>query len=361
MDPVLLSVLGFLGILTLLVAYMALRGERLAGRMSQIVESQETQRAQLLESLQTQERAMTGLLETRLTEVSKRLSDGLDQTTTRTVHTMTDIQKRLAVIDAAQKNINDLSSQMMGLQDILSNKQARGAFGQARMESLVELVLPPTVFEYQCKLSNGKLVDCLIKLPNPPGAIGIDAKFPLEGYKLLQAAQTEAERNEARRRFTMDVLKHVTDIRDKYIIPGETAEFALLFVPSDSINVELQSNFDNVVDQAYRARVIITSPGTLWAVLTAIRAVLRNARILEEAHRIQKEVQFLAQDVDRLDTRVDKLQSHFNQAVEDVRQIRISTDKVSKRAEQIESIELQETPVQEDKVTQLRPRAIGQD
>lgn len=288
MDPVLLVVLTFLGILTLLVGYMALRGERLAGRLSQIAEGQTTQRAQLTESLQTQERALTGLLESRLTEVSKRLSEGLDLTTTRTVTSMTDIQKRLAVIDAAQKNINELSSQMIGLQDILSNKQARGAFGQARMESLVELVLPPSAYEYQSKLSNGKLVDCLIKLPNPPGAIGIDSKFPLEAYKLLQAAQSDAERAEARRRFTVDVLKHVTDIRDKYIIPGETAEFALLFVPSDSINVELQCNFDHVVEQSYRARVIITSPGTLWAVLTAIRAVLRNARILEEAHRIQR-------------------------------------------------------------------------
>lgn len=342
MDPVLLVVLAFLAVLTLLVAYMALRGERLAGRLSQITEGQATQQTQLAESLQAQERALTGLLESRLTEVSKRLSEGLDLTTTRTVTTMTDIQKRLAVIDAAQKNINDLSTQMMGLQDILSNKQARGAFGQARMESLVELVLPPSVFEYQCKLSNGKLVDCLIKMPNPPGAIGIDAKFPLEAYKLLQAAQTDIERTEARRRFTSDVLKHVTDIRDKYIIPGETAEFALLFVPSDSINVELQCNFDHVVEQSYRSRVIITSPGTLWAVLTAIRAVLRNARILEEAHLIQKEVQLLLQDVGRLDGRVENLAKHFDQASRDIAEIRTSSEKIARRGERIEQIELED-------------------
>lgn len=312
----------------------------LAGRLAQLAETQAATQAQLAERLQAQERALSRAVEERLADMAKRLDDGLQQSSHRQATTLHDLRERLAVIDAAQKNITELSAQVVSLQDILSNKQSRGAFGEIQLADLVQSTLPPSAYEFQATLAGGKRVDCLLKLPNPPGPIGVDAKFPLESWHLLRAAKDDAERTQAGRAFAADILKHVRDIAEKYIVPGETAESALMFLPSEAIYAELHANFPEVVEKSYRAKVWIVSPTTLMATLNTVRAVLKDARMREQAGLIQKEVRLLLDDVGRLDSRVAQLDKHFVQAAEDIRQIRISTDKVVKRADRIESVQV---------------------
>lgn len=312
----------------------------LAGRLAQMAEAQAAAQAQLSERLQAQERQVTRVLEERLAEVTRRVGEGLHQTTEKTGEQMKDLRERLAVIDAAQKTITDLSTQIVGLQDILSNKQARGAFGEVQLQDLVTSALPPSAYSFQAQMGNGRRADCLLTLPNPPGAIVIDAKFPLESYHALRNAPDDAARQQAGRAFGTDVLKHVRDIAERYIIPGETAESALMFLPSEAVYAELHASFPDVVEKSYRAKVWIVSPTTLMATLNTVRAVLKDARMREQAGVIQLEVGKMMDDVKRLDDRVGKLARHFGQTAEDVRQIQISTDKVLKRGDRIEEIQL---------------------
>ena len=314
----------------------------ITGRLSQMAEADAAAQARLAERFQSQERALTKTLDERLANVSKRVGDSLQQSQTKNAETMAGLKARLAVNDAAQKNITDLSAQVVGLQDVLANRHARGAFGELQLEDLVRNALPPSTYDFQSTLSNGKRVDCLLTLPNPPGPIAIDAKFPLESYRALHAATDDAERTAAGRAFSTDVLKHVRDIAERYILPGETAESALMFVPSEAVYAELHANFADTVDKSYRARVWIVSPTTLMATLHTVRAVLKDANMREQAGLIQQEVHRMIEDVVRLDDRVDKLNRHFDQASEDVRQIRVSSEKITKRADKIEEIELGE-------------------
>ena len=307
-----------------------------------MAEADAAAQARLAERFQSQERALTKTLDERLANVSKRVGDSLQQSQTKNAETMAGLKARLAVIDAAQKNITDLSAQVVGLQDVLANRHARGAFGELQLEDLVRNALPPSTYDFQSTLSNGMRVDCLLTLPNPPGPIAIDAKFPLESYRALHAATDDAERTAAGRAFSTDVLKHVRDIAERYILPGETAESALMFVPSEAVYAELHANFADTVDKSYRARVWIVSPTTLMATLHTVRAVLKDANMREQAGLIQQEVHRMIEDVVRLDDRVDKLNRHFDQASEDVRQIRVSSEKITKRADKIEEIELGE-------------------
>lgn len=326
---------------------MAAQAE-LAGRLSQLAESQAAAQARLAQQMQAQERQLSKSVEERLAEVTRRVGESLEKSSTQATQSLTELKERLAVIDAAQKNITELSTQVVGLQDILSNKQARGAFGEVQLENLVQAVLPPNAYRFQAQIGDGRRVDCLLILPNPPGPIGIDAKFPLEGYRALQNAPDDAARATARKALGASVLKHVRDIRDRYIVPGETADSALMFLPSEAIYAELHANLGDVVEQSFREKVWIVSPTTLMATLNTVRAVLKDARMREQAHIIQREVQLLGADVGRLDERVAKLQAHFNQAGEDIRQIRISTDKVTRRAGRIEELQLgpaEETPL----------------
>lgn len=327
----------------------------LAGRLAQLAETQAAAQTQLAERLQAQERVLAKAVEERLAEMAKRLDDGLQQSSHRQATTMHDLRERLAVIDSAQKNITELSAQVVGLQDILSNKQARGAFGELQLSDLVKAVLPPFAYEFQAPLGDGRRVDCLLKLPNPPGPIAVDAKFPLESYHLLRNAKDDAERIQANRAFATAILKHVRDIAERYIVPGETAESALMFLPSEAVYAELHANFPEVVEKSYRAKVWIVSPTTLMATLNTVRAVLKDANMREQAGVIQKEVRLLLDDVGRLDDRVSALNRHFDQAVEDVRQIRISTDKVTKRADRIEAVEMGEDPVAVTAATTAAP------
>ncbi|WP_019645640.1 DNA recombination protein RmuC [Novispirillum itersonii] len=312
----------------------------LAGRMAQMAQAQAAANAQLAERMHHQERTVSRVLEERLAEMSRRVGEGLHVTTERTFAHMNALGERLAVIDAAQKTIQDLSSQIIGLQDILSNKQARGAFGEVQLNDLITGTLPPSAYRFQAVLSNGRRADCLLALPNPPGPIVVDAKFPLESYYALRNAADDTGRIHAGRAFAADVLKHVRDIAEKYIIAGETAESALMFLPSEAVYAELHASFPEVVEKSYRARVWIVSPTTLMATLNTVRAVLKDARMREQAGVIQGEVEKLLEDVSRLDSRVGKLATHFAQAQDDIRQVQISTDKITKRAERIEDVQI---------------------
>ncbi len=310
---------------------MAEKLTELSVRLQQLSEGQTVGQAQLSRTI-----------EERLEAVSKRLGDGLTQQTEKTGQALNTLHERLAVIDAAQKNITGLSEQMVGLQDILSNKQARGAFGEIQLNDLVSAVLPPSAYKFQAKLSNARIADCLLELPNPPGSIAIDAKFPLESYQALCDAGDKTAKVQASRAFSADVIKHVRDIAEKYIIPGETAESAFMFLPSEAVYAELHANFRNVIEESFKRRVWIVSPTTLWATLNTVRAVLKDARMREQAGVIQVEVLKLMDDVTRVDDRVAKLQRHFDQAGEDMRQIRISTDKVTRRAGRIDELQLED-------------------
>ena len=333
-----------------LIAYLAARRGRggdaptavLEARLKQLTESQAHAQTQLGERFQAQERAISKALEDRLETVAKRVTEGLEKSAVKADKSMTDLRTRLTLIDAAQKNITELSTQVVGLQDILGNKQARGAFGEIQLQDLVASVLPPSAFELQATVGGNRRVDCLLKLPNPPGSIGVDAKFPLEGYHALREARDDAARVQAGRAFSAAIIKHVRDIAEKYIVPGETADAALMFLPSESVFAELHASFPNVVEQSHRAKVFIVSPTTLWATLNTMRAILKDVRMREQAGLIQQEVLAMMEDVGRLDDRVGKLRRHFGQAEDDMRQIHISTEKITRRGESIESLELGE-------------------
>jgi DNA recombination protein RmuC len=274
--------------------------------------------------------------------VQGQVAERLDKQGEVTNKTLTKLSERLAVIDAAQKNIAELSGQMVGLHSILSNKQARGAFGEVRLHDLVADVMPQASYAFQFTLRNGSRADCLVRLPDPPGSIVIDSKFPLESYRALRAAEDDATRHQAARTFSADVLKHVKDISEKYIVPGETAESALMFLPSEAVYAELHSNFIDVVERSHRARVWIVSPTTLWATLNTLRAVLKDVQMREQAGVIQKEVRKMVEDVVRLDDRVGALQKHFGQVTKDLQDVRVSTDKIVRHAEKVENVELGE-------------------
>jgi DNA recombination protein RmuC len=349
-DPQIIAALAIAGALLILAAALILRRPRtdqlteslaeLQGRLAQMAGTQAAGQASLAERLQTQERALIKGVDERLTALGQRVGDKLQQQTTEATKSLADLQARLAVIDAAQKNITELSSQVVGLQDILANKQARGAFGEIQMQDLVQSVLPPSAYCFQATLAGGQRADCLLLLPNPPGPIALDAKFPLESYRALKDAKGEVALVQARRLFAKAIRDHVVAIAEKYIRPGETADSALMFLPSEAIYAELHASFPNVVEESFRRRIWIVSPTTLMATLTTVRAILKDVRLREQAHLIRAEMHALGDDIQRLDERVGKLQRHFEQATDDVRQVRISTEKIGKRAERMEELQL---------------------
>lgn len=307
-------------------------------RMAALVE----QIAQSEQRFQVQERALTKVLDERLGQVTHRLNETLDRNTKNQKTVLDNLSERLIKIDMAQKNLDQLSNEVVGLQDILANKQARGAFGEVQLNNLVAKILPAGHFEMQKTLSNNRRVDCLLLLPNPPGDIAIDAKFPLESYRAMLAARDEATRVQSRRRFASDVSKHIKDIEERYIVAGETADAALMFLPSEAVYAELHANFGDVIEKSYRARVFIVSPTTLWATLNTVRAVMRDVHMKEAAGVIQTEVMKMLEDVGRLSDRVGKLQRHFEQSTEDMRQIHISTDKLTRRGERIQEVQVED-------------------
>ena len=287
---------------------------------------------------------LSRLIEERLDGLTQRVGASLTEQATKTAETLGRLTQRLTSIDVAQKNLTELSGQVVTLQDILANKQARGAFGEIQLADLVRTALPPSAYDFQATLSNGKRADCVLKLPNPPGLIVIDAKFPLESFNALHAARDEAAKQAAARSFRADVLKHVAAIAERYIVAGETAESALMFLPSEAVYAELHSNYTDVVQKSFAARVWIVSPTTLMATLNTVRAVMKDVRIREQAHVIQREVGRMAEDVGRLVARVDNLKKHFGQAESDIREIVTSAGKIASTAERIETVQVEDVP-----------------
>ncbi|MDP2619600.1 MAG: DNA recombination protein RmuC [Hyphomicrobiales bacterium] len=284
----------------------------------------------------------------RLDNVSHRLGQSMSETQKNTHENLQQLHARLAVIDSAQANITALAGQVVELQAILSNKQTRGAFGQGRMEAIVADGLPKGAYTFQAKLSNERRPDCLIHMPNDAPDLVIDAKFPLEAYNALRAAETAEAEKAAMARFRQDVFKHIADIAERYFLPGETQDTAFMFVPSESLFAELNERFADIVQRAYRARIVIVSPSLLLLSIQVIQAVLRDQRMREQAHVIQFEVAHLMEDVARLNDRVLKLQTHFAQANGDVENILISTRKLTRRGGRIESLEFASSIVKAD-------------
>lgn len=276
-----------------------------------------------------------------LAAVSHRLNQSLSSTTQQTMERLQNLHERLAVIDNAQKNLTELSSQVTSLKEVLANKQARGAFGQARMEAIVQDGLPKGCYEFQFTLSNRTRPDCVVYLPVDRRPLVIDAKFPLEAVTALRDGKTDEARKQAAQRLRQDVLKHVNDIAERYLIPGETQDLALMFVPSESVYAELHDGFDDVIQKAYRAQVVLVSPSLLMLAIQVVQQIGRDARMREAAHQIRTEVGHLMGDLGRLRERVLKLQQHFGQASDDVAQILISADKITKRSGRIEALEFE--------------------
>ncbi len=329
-------------ILTIVALIIAATGAFFAGRrgsgnptekLDQIINIQ----AELKGRVQQSESS----LNERLEALSKRLGDSLVQQTEKTGQTLKGLHERLAVIDSAQKNIAELGKEMVGLQDILSNKQLRGSFGEFQMESLIKDVLPPSAYDFQATLSNGTRVDCLVRLPSPPGVIPIDSKFPLEAYRAIQRAENETDKKNANRDFSKDVNTHIKHIAERYIIAGET-DWAIMFLPSEAIFAELNSNFPNIIEDAQRKRVGFASPSTLMALVNTVGAILKDGRMKEQAGLIQKQVELMLNDVRLLDERVGKLKTHFRQASEDIDGISTSSGKITDRGQKIKDVQLEE-------------------
>ncbi len=305
--------------------------ERLAGGLHHVSEAQAKQQTSMLQ-----------LMEKRLADVQLQMNENLQGSARRTAHSLGELQQRLTAIDKAQENITKLSGDVLSLQDILSNKQTRGAFGEIQLNDIVSKALPSDSYTLQATLSNGRRADCLIHLPNPPGPIVIDSKFPLEPYEALRNANTDWELNEAARQLRTAVKKHIKDISEKYIIEGETADGALMFLPSEAVYAELHANFSELVREGFSARVWIVSPTTCMATLNTMRAILKDARMREQAGAIRRELGLLYQDVDRLGTRVENLDRHFTQAAKDITEIKISADKAGKRARRLDNFDFEE-------------------
>jgi len=277
----------------------------------------------------------------RLDSVSSRLGDSMEKTKQNTAENLQKLNERLAVIDRAQKNITELATQVTSLQSVLANKQSRGAFGQGQMEAIIQDSLPKGAYAFQQSLSNRTRPDCCVFLPDRRPLV-IDAKFPLEAVTAYREAKSDDGRKAAAQRLRTDVAKHVSDIAGKYLIPGETQELAFMFVPSESVYAELHDGFDDIVQKAFRAKVVIVSPSLLMIAIHVIRQIQKDARMREAAGEIRDEVGHLMKDVGLLGERVRKLQAHFTQSNEDIRQALISIDKIEARGERIREVELGE-------------------
>jgi DNA recombination protein RmuC len=283
---------------------------------------------------------LTSMTESKLNaindQVEKRLATGFEKTN----ETFNDVIKRLAMIDAAQQKITELSSNVVSLQEILNDKRSRGAFGEVQLSALIHNMIPEQHFSFQHTLSNSKRPDCMLFLPEPTGNIAIDAKFPLENYRLLiDSTVSEAERQQALRQFKLDIKKHIQDIAEKYIITNETSDGAMMFIPAEAVFAEIHAHHADLVELAQRSKVWMVSPTTMMAILTTARAVLKDAATKQQIHEIQKHLGLLAEDFDRFQLRMDNLAKRIAQAHTDAEQVHISSRKISQRFEQIERAE----------------------
>ncbi len=330
-------------------------------RMVQLVESQNelTGRMQELGSnLVNRQSELGTAVNQRLDAMGGRIGQSITDTTKNTQESLAKLQERLAVIDKAQDNITGLAGQVVELQNILSNKQTRGAFGEGRMKAIIQDGLPMGAYEFQATLSNSSRPDCIIHMPNDTPVLVIDAKFPLEAWNAIRAAESPERSKIASQAFKRDVEVHIKAISEKYLIAGETQDTAFMFVPSESVFAEIHENFEGIIQKAHRSRVVIVSPSLLMLSIQVIQSVLKDTRMREQAHLIQGEVIRLMEDVGRLDDRVRKLDTHFRQAQKDVDMILTSSDKVTKRSTKISDLDFQEDRAAVEAETQPRLKAV---
>ncbi|MFK7870037.1 MAG: DNA recombination protein RmuC [Roseobacter sp.] len=341
--------------------------EQLRGGLQTVSDTQANGQAQIVQMVearlssvqqQMQDRLADNALRSArsLSDMQERMKETLHGSSKQTTTSLTQLQERLAAIDKAQDNITRLSGDVLSLQDILSNKQTRGAFGEIQLRDIVSKALPSDSYTWQATLSNGKRADCLIDLPNPPGPIVIDSKFPLEAYEALRRAATEAEVAQAVKLFRASVRKHINDIAERYIIEEETADGALMFLPSEAVYAELHANFPELVRLGFDARVWIVSPTTCMATLNTMRAVLKDARMQEQAGAIRKTLKQLHRDVELVVERVDKLNTHFGQARADLDGISTAAERAGKRAARLDNFDFEELEAGTEQVVALASR-----
>jgi DNA recombination protein RmuC len=280
----------------------------------------------------------------RLDRMTHRVGTDLNETARKTTDSIAKLNERLAVIDTAQKNLTDLSTNMVSLQEILANKQSRGAFGQIRMEAIITDGLPKGAYSFQPTLSNGKRPDCILHMPNTHAGVVIDAKFPLEGFEAFRTARRDEEKKDAARRVRIDVSRHVDAMAERYFIVGETQDTAILFVPSEAIYADLAEHFSDLVQKAHRARIVICAPNMLMLAVQTMQAILKDVQMREQAHLIQREVAHLMDDMGRFRERVLDLQRHFGQANQDIEKILTSSQKIAARGHKIGNLDFDEAP-----------------
>ena len=305
--------------------------QQIVGSIKVITDTQTTSQAAIIKHV-----------ESRLEEIQKSISSSLSGSSVKTAETLGELQQRLQTIDKAQTNIEKLSGEVLGLQEILSNKQARGIFGEIQLKDIVSKALPSDSYDFQFTLSNGKRADCIIYLPEPQGNIVIDSKFPLEAYNSMITNTNEVDRSRNIQQFQSSIKTHIKDISEKYIIEGETADGAILFLPSEAIYAELHANFSKLVNEGFESRVWIVSPTTLMATLNTMRAILKDERLRRQTSHIRAGLDLLYKDMLRLEGRIINLDKHFNLASKDVDEIKISAKKASKRVFNIERFEFEE-------------------
>ena len=347
LDPVLV-LLGLFGVAALaLLVLVVIVAVHMSRRRREARES-DAQLAELKGRLQTlaeisvsRHGELARAVNERLDRMTHRVGSDLTETARKTTDSIAKLHERLAVIDSAQKNLTELSSNMVSLQEILANKQARGAFGQMRMEAIIQDGLPKGAFTFQATLSNGKRPDCLLHMPNTKAGVVIDAKFPLEGFEAFRVARGPEEKKEAARRVRVDVARHVDAMAERYFLPGETQDTAILFVPSEAIYADLAEHFSDLVQKAHRARIVICAPNMLMLAVQTMQAILKDVKMREQAHLIQREVSKLMEDMGRLRERVLDLQRHFGQANDDIEKILTSSERIASRGHKIENLEFE--------------------
>ncbi|TVR07874.1 MAG: DNA recombination protein RmuC [Salinarimonadaceae bacterium] len=342
-----------LACLALLAAFRALRFWRdrrvLAGQIAELSRIQSEMNGRM--------QSLTEVFGARQGDFARMLAERIDRGAHHSAETLGRLNERLAVIDAAQANLSELTGQVAGLQRILSNKQTRGAFGQGRMEAIVRDGLPSGGYAFQATLGNGTRPDCVVKLPGDPRGLVIDAKFPLEAFTAFREARGSEARVRAAQRVRTDVGAHIRDIAQKYLVAGETQDIAMMFVPAESLHADLQEHFEDIVQRAHRARVMIVSPSLLALAIQVMQGLARDARIREEAQVIRREVGRLVEDVGRLTERVDKLDQHFRQAQDDVSQIRVSAEKIARRGRRVETLEFADEEARDEAaIVEIRRR-----
>ena len=362
LDPVLvlfgllgLAVLALIVLVTIVALHMSRRRREaqlhdghlaeLKGRLQTLAETSVTRHGELARAVNE-----------RLDRMTHRVGTDLNETARKTTEGIAKLYERLAVIDSAQKNLTDLSNNMVSLQEILANKQARGAFGQMRMEAIIQDGLPKGAYSFQATLSNGKRPDCLLHMPNTKAGVVIDAKFPLEGFEAFRVARSADKKKEAARRVRVDVGRHVDAMAERYFLTGETQDTAILFVPSEAIYADLAEHFTDLVQKAHRARIVICAPNMLMLAVQTMQAILKDVKMREQAHLIQREVTKLMDDMGRLRERVLDLQRHFGQANQDIEKILTSSERIASRGHKIENLEFEgeaQAAVESDRVAPL--------